>query len=138
MVSDEGDFIGQGENWLLTANDATFSTMFWWDDGGGGSITVKGKTEWGLDFRAPQQTVLKPGIYENSVRAMSALRTPKNGLDISGMGHGCNEVTGKFEVLEIVRGTNNDLTSFAANFEQHCEGKTPALVGYIRINSKIP
>ena len=137
MVSEPGDFVGAGKNWILTSKGATFSTMFWYDDGGGGSIAIEGDASWHLAFQAPHKTVLIPGVYEHAIRVTSALYTNNNGLDVGGHGRGCNEITGRFEILEIVCGDDNDPKSFAANFEQHCEGESPALFGYIRFNSAI-
>jgi hypothetical protein len=138
MASEAGDFVGNGQEWLITPDDMAFSTMFWWEDGGGGTISLEGNDRWSLEFQAPENKVLTPGIYEDAVRVISALNTPQNGLDVSGAGRGCNQLTGRFEILEIVRGKNNELKSFAANFVQHCEGKAPTLSGYIRLNSQVP
>jgi hypothetical protein len=44
------------------------------------------------------------------------------GLSVSGDGRGCNTLTGRFEVLEAVYRSSGDVVSFAADFEQHCEG----------------
>src|SRR6185436_5206545 len=45
---------------------------------------------------------------------------------------------GRFVVLAAAYSGTGALTSFAANFEQHCEGAAPALWGEIRINSSVP
>ena len=48
----------------------------------------------------------------------------------------CNTLTGRFNVREVVYDTGTDeVLSFAADFEQHCEGAKPALRGSIRYNS---
>lgn len=60
------------------------------------------------------------------------------GLSFSGNGRGCNRLTGRFDVLEAVYGLSGQVVSFAADFEQHCEGGTPALYGQIRYNSNVP
>jgi hypothetical protein len=52
------------------------------------------------------------------------------GLDVSGDGRGCNTVTGRFQVEDLVE-SNGSLTSFTATFEHHCEGGTPALRGCV-------
>jgi uncharacterized repeat protein (TIGR01451 family) len=56
------------------------------------------------------------------------------GLDVSGDGRGCNTLTGKFLVLDATY-VGTTVQSFAANFEQHCEGQTIPLYGAIRFNS---
>src|SRR5581483_1524619 len=59
------------------------------------------------------------------------------GLDISGDGRGSNTVTGNFTVLGAVYDATPKPISFAANFEQHSEGATPALRGTILYNYKL-
>ena len=61
---------------------------------------------------------------------------PDVGLDISGMSRGCNTLTGRFVVLEVEY-AGEDVTRFAADFEQHCENQDAALFGAIRYNSTI-
>lgn len=77
---------------------------------------------------------MTPGVYENATRF--PFQGPTNaGLSVSGQGLGCNTLTGRFEVLEVVYGPGGEVNSFAADFEQHCEGATPALFGSIRFNT---
>lgn len=133
MVSEPGDFVGAGKNWLLTPKDVPISIFFWRNEGG--DITA-GK--WSLQFDAPDKIMFAPGIYENAVRAIEAAYKPLNGLDVSGDGRGCNSDSGRFEVLEITLGADKKPTSLAINFEQHCEGHKPVLFGYFRFNSNVP
>ena len=56
---------------------------------------------------------------------------------MSGLGTGCNELTGRFVVLEAVVASDGTVQRFAADFEQHCHDIVPALVGAIRYNSTI-
>ncbi len=60
-----------------------------------------------------------------------------NGLDVSGNGAGCNQLTGQFVVREIVLNGDGTVSRFAADFEQHCEDQHPGLFGAIRYNSTI-
>ena len=46
-------------------------------------------------------------------------------------------LSGQFVVLEAVYGSSGEVERFGADFEQHCEGATPALFGSIRFNSTI-
>jgi len=59
-------------------------------------------------------------------------------LNIDGNYHGCNTLAGNFEVREISYGPNNEVRSFWAAFEQHCEGIAPALLGEIRYSANAP
>jgi hypothetical protein len=54
------------------------------------------------------------------------------GLDVSGDGRGCNMVTGRFEIQDLVM-SNGALTKFTATFEHHCEGLAAALRGCVHI-----
>src|SRR6185369_3037631 len=57
------------------------------------------------------------------------------GLSVTGHGHGCNTLTARFHVYELQFDGTGNVTTFAADFEQHCEGLAPALFGAIRYNS---
>jgi hypothetical protein len=57
-------------------------------------------------------------------------------MDIYGAGRGCNQLTGRFEVLEYVVSSDGKVEHLAVDFEQHCEGGSPALFGSVRINSE--
>src|SRR5262249_36976971 len=46
--------------------------------------------------------------------------------------------TGRFVVLEASFDAGGNVLSFAADFEQHCEGDAPALYGAIRFQSTLP
>ena len=133
--SDAGDYIGQGRTWTLTPADATFTLGR--NSANGVSAFILGADPWWLDFSAPRAAMLVPGPYE------AAARFPFNsptgaGLDVSGAARGCNRLTGRFDVLEAVFGPGGQVLSFAADFEQHCEGGTPALTGRILFNASGP
>ena len=55
-----------------------------------------------------------------------------------GDGRGCNQLSGRFVVVDLARNASNEITRFAADFEQHCEGLPPALRGSVRYNSPVP
>jgi len=56
------------------------------------------------------------------------------GLDVSGASRGCNKLNGTFNVTQVETDSSNNFIAFGAEFEQHCEGDTPALRGVIRYN----
>ena len=60
------------------------------------------------------------------------------GLEVTAAGRSCYGLSGRFVVLEASFAPNGDVTSFAADFEQHCEGYYPALLGSFRYNSSVP
>jgi hypothetical protein len=126
MHSDEGDYIGQGldydyrpANAVITATGTRSHVRF--------GIDAADGSWWDGDFEAPSGDILAPGDYAN------ATRYPFNGtgagLDLSGNGRGCNQLTGKFKVTSIAFTSNATLRRFGATFEQHCEGEVPALRG---------
>jgi len=135
LNSQPGDFIGQGQSLTVSATDGVFTPMR--NFANGVSISFFGSQPgdfWFLDFAAPGNAPLTVGVYEGATRfPFQATTSP--GLSVSGQGRGCNTLTGRFEVLEISFDTAGAITSFAADFEQHCEGATAALFGSIRINA---
>ena len=131
--SDPGDYIGQGQEQTMTTEDGTIT----------GScsnnvicISFDGSTWWNLYFAAPVGDQVLPGSYEDATRY--PFQSPVgNGLSISGDGRGCNKLAGRFDVLEAVYLPSGQIDRFAADFEQHCEGGTPALFGSVRYNATV-
>jgi hypothetical protein len=136
MESIAGDYIGQGLNWNLTTAGGTFTAQRNSDHGVSVSYSA-GTGSWSFNFAAPGDAPLAPGMYLSATRYPFQSPTAP-GLDVSGMGRGCNMLTGRFYVHEAVYGAGSSITSFAADFEQHCEGMLPALYGAVRFNSAIP
>ncbi len=144
FTSEPGDFIGQGQELTLTSADADFIVNR--NFANGVSVFINNFSFpnppsfvfWSADFAAPFGADLMPGAYEGATRF--PFNDPSEpGLSISGDGRGCNMLTGRFDIREAVYDSfNGEVISFAADFEQHCEGAPPALFGSIRINSDIP
>lgn len=80
---------------------------------------------------------LRIGAYEGAVRA---LFTPtQNGLDFSTASRGCNQLFGRFDVLDVQVDGAGKYSALAVDFEQHCEqAGAPPLFGSYRFNSSIP
>ena len=134
--SQPGDFIGQGQTATYTDIDGSFGA----NGGGTRRIDVAFTSvgfSWFLNFEAPEGQVLGAGMYEGATRWPFQSPT-RPGLDVSGDGRGCNTSNGRFLVLEATYDVSGEVMSFAADFEQHCEGVTPALYGAIRFNSALP
>ncbi|MDP9403874.1 MAG: thrombospondin type 3 repeat-containing protein [Actinomycetota bacterium] len=129
--SEPGDYIGGGVDRTWYPADGSFQATH-----SPGLVTIRfnGTEWWDLSFKAPNGAELVPGPYEGATRY--PFQSPTSpGLDISGSGRGCNTLTGRFDVLEAVYGSDGSVERFAADFEQHCEGATPALRGSIRYNA---
>jgi hypothetical protein len=136
MVSDPGDYIGQGQTWSYdtAAGDVISATT----NGNTVNVAVTGfnGTWWYLDFDAPSGQTLTAGTtYPNATRYPFNGSGP--GLAIYGEGRGCNTLTGSFTVTEAVfAGPDSSyLQDFVATFEQHCEGAEPALRGTLSIHN---
>jgi hypothetical protein len=128
MSSQPGDYIGAGEQYLITLSDGVFTPT---NSGNLVSFFINNGDFWTTDFAGPTSARLGPGDYENAQRyPFQPPGTP--GLSVYGAGRGCNTLTGNFQVLKAAYDSNNILQSFSANFEQHCEGGTPALFGWLR------
>ena len=88
---------------------------------------------WLAWFGAPRPAVLAPGLYADAQR--TAFRDPgRPGVDVS-TATGCNFVTGRFRILELVYGANGSVDRFAADFVQRCENAAGPLFGSVRFNS---
>lgn len=137
MKSDRGDYIGAGLRYDYVATDGVFTATRNYDNGVSVAFhTPSWDHSWHLDFAAPDNRMIAVGTYVNATRfPFQAPGVP--GLSVYGDGRGCNELTGNFEVKEIIYGTGDEIIAFAAAFEQHCEGVTPALRGEVRFNSGI-
>jgi hypothetical protein len=136
MDSQPGDYIGGGIDQTFTDADGVFTPSRNFDNGV--SIYFNGGPHWWyLDFAAPMDAPLAPGVYEGATRW--PFQSPASpGLSVSGEGRGCNTLTGRLEVLEVEYGAGGEVLRFAATFEQHCEGAAPALLGSILFNSTLP
>jgi VCBS repeat-containing protein len=135
MVSEPGDFIGQGLTYDFNPATAAFRADTNFDNGVSLEVDPTAGGSWFLDFAAANNALLTPGTYLDAQR-FPFQAAGKPGLDVSGNGRGSNTLTGRFTVLDVVRNANQDnVLSFAAAFEQHSEGATPALVGWIIFNS---
>ena len=128
LNSDSGDYIGGGKTYSYSPANARISAS------GtrsyvGVSIDPADGGWWTADFEAPEGDILAPGSYPSATRY--PFNGPGAGLDFSGMGRGCNTLRGSFTVRTIGYNVDGTLKHFGTDFEQHCEGGTPALRGSI-------
>jgi hypothetical protein len=129
MTSHKGDYVGQGQRYLYTPDNATVTVS-----GGptGLDIEVNGGVlnSWTMDLYPAAGEVLKAGLYPNATRW--PFNGAGNGLNVDGESRGCNTLTGSFTVQRTVFSpVDNAPLQFAATFVQHCEGAGPALRGTI-------
>lgn len=133
LHSDPGDGVGLGQSWTLTPLDGpiTVSVAL-----GSAMVHFNGSSWWDFDFAAPSGAALVPGIYEGAGRF--GFQSPTGpGMTVSS-GLGCNTLTGRFVVLEAQYAPTGEAQRLAIDFEQHCGGRAPALLGSVRFNSTVP
>jgi hypothetical protein len=153
LQSQPGDFIGQGMNFDLTypqPGDQFFGVGLGSTLPSGAPTLVGftlGKVTSGADntfatlnFGTDQLgTPLVPGTFYDNAQRYSFAQPGHPGLDVSFQNRGSNTLTGSFTIIDLTY-TRNPLTgalqllTFNATFEQHSEGKTPALFGEIQFN----
>ncbi|HVX64411.1 MAG TPA: Ig-like domain-containing protein [Pirellulales bacterium] len=140
MVSDPGDYIGQGKTYNFSTTTGSFSVTHYtiatsYQNMVKFSYQDQNPNEWWyLNFIAPQHALLVPGVYDNAARALFEMDS-QPGLDVYGDGRGSNTLTGSFTVTQAVYDANGNVLNFDATFEQHSEGATPALRGEIKYNA---
>jgi hypothetical protein len=134
---DAGDYITGGGSYAYSIDDGDQLTVSS-SNGTNVNVSISGANGdwWWVTFDAPMQDVLAPGTYTE------ATRYPFNGagagLSLAGNGRGCNTLTGSFTVTEASFGPQGYVETFAASFEQHCEGGTAAARGEVRISNPPP
>ncbi len=123
LQSDVGDYIGGGREYIYQGATDRIQII----DGSSIRVITGG---WDASFMRmnslPQLTV---GYYPD-LKRYPFHNPAKGGLNWSGNGRGCNQLTGWFAV-DKVKYVNNALNELELRFEQHCEGWSAALRGKI-------
>ena len=136
LISQPGDLVGQGATETYTPSDGTFSVT-----NSTNTVSISFQTPtvshfWSLQFGSPTSHKFGRGEYEGAQR--TAFRSPtRPGIDVSGDGRGCNTDTGRFLVTDFALNSDGTIARLAIDFEQHCEGASPALYGSFRYNSAV-
>lgn len=122
LQSDQGDYIGQGTTSLYQTGIVVTSS--------GANVAVAAGGNSGNFQGMSSLSQVNVGYYGNLIRY--PFNNPLlGGLDWSGNGRGCNQLTGWF-VVDRVNYVNAVLVGIELRFEQHCEGSTAALHGAVR------
>lgn len=127
LESEAGDYIGAGQTYTYTPDSGNVTVSA---NGAALNVLVLADRFWMGDF-APMETIqtLQPGYYGDLIRY--PFHNPaKGGLNWSGDGRGCNELSGWF-VVDSVAYANDTIQSIDLRFEQRCDGATAALRGKI-------
>jgi hypothetical protein len=127
LASDQGDYVGGGQKHLYTLADSLLNISA---NDGHLAVGVTGDESWSGDFMLPaSKTKFTRGLFKDAERYPFQMPI-QNGLNWSGEGRGCNQLSGWFRVdSAIYDGT--DLKSIDLRFEQLCEKGTKALHGQI-------
>jgi hypothetical protein len=132
LVSQPGDYIGQGQTYLTT-NVANFGASL----NSFGSQKYIQVTAFGfiLQFGGPSGANLAVGTYTNAARFPSNGSFP--GVSVFGNGRGCNGVCGSFQILELVVDGGGNLDRLWLTFTQECECSEAPMTGEIRYHSQL-
>jgi hypothetical protein len=131
LDSEPGDSIGAGQslvfkNATVTATGDDTALTVTADDGGTHHFVAVLAAETGGTLTA--------GTTYDTTKAGDATHA---GLDVSGDGRSCTNSTGTLTVNEISLDVSLAIATFAATYEQHCDGATPALFGELRFHSTL-
>lgn len=137
----KGEFISQGQTRLFKRPDYRFTPF-----NGNQRKTLDFEVEttstdfsqfvrYNVSFDAPSGQELAVGTFDKATRY--PFNNGKAGLNISGDGRGCNTLTGKFVIRQIVFNSANQLQNFEADFEQTCDNGPGKLTGTLRYNSTL-
>jgi hypothetical protein len=127
LQSDSGDYIGQGETHTYTRIDSQLTVT---TEAGLVSVSVQGDQVWSGAFKGKSTlTELQSGYYPNLTR--HPFHNPAiGGLNWSGDGRGCNQLTGWFAIDNVVY-AGGVIQSIELRFEQRCEASSARLRGKI-------
>lgn len=135
FVSDAGDYVGQGMTRTYPLNNGNFTSKPHVGEGSGITMNYDPRPVdgnwWRLNFAAPSGTALLTGEYRDA-RRYPFQPASQPGLDFSGFGRGCNQLSGEFTIAQLERERIDGFPQRVdAVFEQHCEHVVPALRGSI-------
>lgn len=141
MSSPQGDYIGQGRDYLFTFPERSSVVQAVKSPNGDFDLQLPVlfpspgvATWWSVRLSAAVGQPLVPGDYLDAQRA--SFREPGHpGIDISGDGRGCNQIAGSFHVLQADFTARGELKTFHATFEQRCEFFMPPLTGEVLVET---
>jgi len=134
LTSEVGDYVGQGETYTYTKANAVISLSAKTTSI---QLSISGNQGWRANFQTPSGVELAAGSYTNATRW--PFQGSGAGLEVSGEGRGCNMLTGFFVIDSLSWDTGNSLLlGLDLRFEQHCEGRAPALRGTIHWRADDP
>ena len=139
VVSDPGDWVGNGQTFQYSSPDVTFSVVI--TDKNVVRLSVRRESPWvwwEVHLAAPDGQLLAPGYSPSALNASPFLPAGVPGLSLGGNGNGCNTVEAAFMVHQVAYDTAGNVTRLQATFEQHCEGQAPAARGEVIFTGNPP
>jgi hypothetical protein len=127
VISSKGDYIGQGKAYAYPGDALAVRR-----NDRGVNISVGGPFGWRISFGAPHGRFLEVGQYLDAKRYPFSGASP--GIEFTGEGRGCNQISGEFVVWEL-EFKGNEVAKLAIDFIQRCETKMPPLYGRLRYQS---
>jgi hypothetical protein len=137
FVSEPGDYIGGGQTFSATREDGSITTTVL---GSGNGIRIRFNSDgdvgtwWTLSLSAPSGEPLTAGTYKGATR-FPFQDSDAPGLDFSGSGRGCNQLTGEFTINSVSYDSAGEVQGLSADFTQHCEGGPSSLTGHVTIDN---
>ncbi len=128
LDSEPGDPVGGGAPQQITPATGAFTVA--WNNAGAVEAHVQGTAAWDLVFQVPYGLQLHPGGSIEQRTFGTPVPIDELGLTITGGRAACAQATGRVSIL-ILEYEGNQITRFAADFEQHCMGDAPGLYGSI-------
>ena len=128
LESGADDYVGLGQKFFYGPKNATFKVTKYTNDA---LINIIGDERWRGRFRAMDPLLQLEAGYYSGLRSVPFNNPVKGGLAFTGEGRGCSAVTGWFVVDSITYDNDGLIVSLDLRFEQHCEGREPALRGAI-------
>jgi hypothetical protein len=121
-----GDYITQDRQWSYDTTSSTIKATAS-ADGNRLNLGIDGDTWWYLDFAAPAGESLTAGVTYDGATRYPFNEADEPGLDLSGDGRGCNQLSGSFTVLAADFNPDGSVEEFEATFEQHCENSATSV-----------
>jgi hypothetical protein len=142
IMGDPGEGITMGKSYNFTPRDGAFgvSASAIPPNTSPNDISVfftstDGSQRWQLEFFTQASQGLTMGLYSNEGQGVAG------GVQVDGNGFGCGSENESFTIINAQYGFSGgqyQLNSFAAQFEQQCDGQTPALRGMLYYNYTPP
>ncbi|HWL97551.1 MAG TPA: hypothetical protein VNP20_09400 [Nocardioidaceae bacterium] len=129
MVSERGDWVGQGRTYAFAPGDAPFFVHRHEPYHLESNVNSYSGQRWGLEFITATSQPLSERTYTGVARAGFG-NAPA--MRIFGNQRGCNTLTGDFTVHDLGAAANGTVEHLDLSFVQYCDGSTAALRGRLR------